>query len=68
MRNCLSKAKVCKIKIQYILDSDPDTKYTMWFPSMQCWHTWLNAKANENKTVLQLLLRYKYEEFPEIEA
>lgn len=66
MKNCLAHAKVYKVVIQYIVDSAPEVKYTRTFHRLSYYNEWLTLKCNENKTVLQMLLRYDYPDFPEL--
>ena len=62
MKDCMRYARVEKVVIQYYLDGLPSQKKVLSFRSLDAYHQWLYAKAQENKVVTQMLLRYEYPE------
>lgn len=60
--NKFQQCKVVKVKIEYYIEPFVDIRYTISFCNHHGFDEWINKRANLNKVVTQMLIRYEYPE------
>lgn len=60
-RDCLSYARPSCVVCKYFVSGAPSQVFTMSFGSLSQFDSWRYEKQNQNKVVVSLSIKYKYE-------